>query len=45
VDLVANAKSHGADAELVERPDEIVPTVERALGSERPTVLDVLVHD
>ncbi len=45
VDLVANAKSHGADAELVETPDEIGPAVERALESDGPTVLDVLVHD
>ncbi|WP_255190832.1 thiamine pyrophosphate-binding protein [Natronobeatus ordinarius] len=45
VNLVANATSHGADAELVETPDEIGPALERALESSGPTVLDVLVHD
>ncbi|MCL7416575.1 MAG: thiamine pyrophosphate-binding protein [Halalkalicoccus sp.] len=45
VDLVANARSHGAAAELVETPDGIAPAVEDAFGSEGPTVLDVLVHD
>ncbi len=45
VDIVANAKSHGADAELVETPEEISPAVEEAFESEGPTVLDVLVHD
>lgn len=45
VDLVANAKSHGADAELVETPEEIAPAVEEAFASEGPTVLDILVHD
>lgn len=45
VDLVANARSHGAEAELVETPDEIVPAVELASETEGPTVLDVLVHD
>ncbi|MFC6717981.1 thiamine pyrophosphate-binding protein [Natrialbaceae archaeon GCM10025810] len=45
VDFVKNAESHGAEAELVETPDEIGPAVERALESEGPTVLDVLVHD
>lgn len=45
VDLVANAKSHGADAELVETPEEIAPAVKEAFGNEGPTVLDVLVHD
>ncbi|MDL5361589.1 thiamine pyrophosphate-binding protein [Halalkalicoccus sp. NIPERK01] len=45
VDLVANAESHGAEAALVETPDEIAPAVERAVENEGPTVLDVLVHD
>lgn len=45
VDLVANAKSHGADAELVETPEEIGPAVEEAFENEGPTVLDILVHD
>lgn len=45
VDLVANARSHGAEAELVETPGEIGPAAERAVEGEGPTVLDVLVHD
>lgn len=45
VDLVANAKSHGADAELIETPEEIGPAVERAFENAGPTVLDILVHD
>ncbi len=45
VDLVANARSHGAEAELVETPEEIAPAVERSLENEGATVLDVLVHD
>ncbi|ELY80139.1 thiamine pyrophosphate-binding protein [Natrinema pallidum] len=45
VDLVKNAESHGARAELVETPDEIEDTLEAALAREGPDVLDVLVHD
>ncbi|ADJ15863.1 thiamine pyrophosphate-binding protein [Halalkalicoccus jeotgali] len=45
VDLVTNAQSHGADAELVETPEGIAPAVGRAVESEGPTVLDVLVRD
>ncbi|MEM4782151.1 MAG: thiamine pyrophosphate-binding protein [Halalkalicoccus sp.] len=45
VDLVANARSHGADAELVETPEGIAPAVKRAVERDGPTVLDVLVRD
>ncbi|WP_226006777.1 thiamine pyrophosphate-binding protein [Natrinema salinisoli] len=45
VDLVKNAESHGARAELVETPDEIEGTLEDALGREGTDVLDVLVQD
>ncbi|WP_247000799.1 thiamine pyrophosphate-binding protein [Halosolutus gelatinilyticus] len=45
IDLVANAESHGAGAELVETPDAIEDALERALATDGPTVLDVLVHD
>ncbi|WP_254768781.1 thiamine pyrophosphate-binding protein [Salinilacihabitans rarus] len=45
VDVVANAESHGADAELVDEPSGIGPALERALDADGPTVLDVLVHD
>jgi benzoylformate decarboxylase len=45
VDLVQNAESHGADARLVETPDEIRPALEDAVAYEGTEVLDVLVHD
>jgi len=45
VDLVKNAESHGAEAQLVETPGEIGPAFEAALDSNGTTVLDVLVHD
>ncbi|APX96219.1 thiamine pyrophosphate-binding protein [Natronorubrum daqingense] len=45
VDLVKNAESHGARAELVETPDEIAGALENALANEGVDVLDVLVHD
>ncbi|NHN47853.1 thiamine pyrophosphate-binding protein [Halostella sp. JP-L12] len=45
VDLVKNAESHGAAAELVEDPDRIAPAVESALATDGPSVVDVLVHD
>ncbi|AFO56467.1 thiamine pyrophosphate-binding protein [Natrinema sp. J7-2] len=45
VDLVKNAESHGARAELVETPDGIEDALEAALAREGPDVLDVLVHD
>ncbi|MDF9746959.1 thiamine pyrophosphate-binding protein [Natrinema salsiterrestre] len=45
VDLVKNAESHGARAELVETPDGIEGSIEDALDREGTDVLDVLVHD
>lgn len=45
VDLVKNAESHGARAELAETPDEIAGALENALANEGVDVLDVLVHD
>lgn len=45
VNIPANAESHGAEGHLIESPDEIAPTVEEALASSGPSVLDVLVHD
>ncbi|QLK26483.1 thiamine pyrophosphate-binding protein [Natrinema zhouii] len=45
VDLVKNAESHGARAELVETPDEIEGALEDALARDGTDVLDVLVHD
>jgi benzoylformate decarboxylase len=45
VDIVANAKSHGADAELVSDPADVDGALERALGSEDPFVVDVLIED
>jgi benzoylformate decarboxylase len=45
VDIVANAESHGARGHLVETPDEIEETFEKALSTSGPDVLDVLVHD
>ena len=45
VDIATNAESHGARGHLVEAPDEIQPTLEEALASDGPDVVDVLVHD
>jgi len=45
VDLTRNAESHGAEGILVETADGIEPALERAIESDGPTVLDVLVHD
>ncbi|AGB31919.1 thiamine pyrophosphate TPP-binding domain-containing protein [Natrinema pellirubrum DSM 15624] len=45
VDLVKNAESHGARAELVETPDGIEGALEAALDRAGPDVLDVLVQD
>jgi acetolactate synthase I/II/III large subunit len=36
------AEALGCDGELVERPDELRPALERALGSGRPTLVNVL---
>ncbi|ARS88831.1 thiamine pyrophosphate-binding protein [Natrarchaeobaculum aegyptiacum] len=45
VDLVKNAESHGANAQLVETPDEIEDALEEALENDGVDVLDVLVQD
>ncbi|WP_049926896.1 thiamine pyrophosphate-binding protein [Halopiger goleimassiliensis] len=45
VDLVKNAESHGARAQLVEEPDDIEGALEAALANDGVDVLDVLVHD
>lgn len=45
VDLVANAESHGARAELVETPDGIEKALSAALDRDGPDLLDILVHD
>ncbi|SEV86780.1 thiamine pyrophosphate-binding protein [Natrinema salifodinae] len=45
VDLVGNAESHGARADLVETPDAIEDALADALERDGPDVLDVLVHD
>ena len=45
VDIATNAESHGARGHLVETPDQIRPTLEEALASDGPDVVDVLVHD
>ncbi|MFQ5855962.1 MAG: thiamine pyrophosphate-binding protein [Anaerolineae bacterium] len=42
-DLAAVARDLGAHGERVEAPEEIVPALERALGSGKPAVLDVIV--
>ncbi|GAA0252069.1 thiamine pyrophosphate-binding protein [Haladaptatus pallidirubidus] len=45
VDIPKNAESHGAKGYLVESPDEMAETLERALAEDGPSVVDVLVHD
>ncbi|MFP4626993.1 MAG: thiamine pyrophosphate-binding protein [Natronomonas sp.] len=45
IDIPANAESHGARGHLVETPDDIEPTLEEALATPGPDVVDVLVHD
>jgi benzoylformate decarboxylase len=45
VDLPANAESHGATGHLVERPGDLVETLETALASDGVDVVDALVHD
>ena len=45
VDIPKNAESHGARGHLIEEREEIVPTLESALDTDGPDVLDVLVHD
>jgi benzoylformate decarboxylase len=45
VDIVGSARAHGASAELVDRAGDLAPALERALTSEGPSVVDVLVTD
>ncbi|WP_458189807.1 thiamine pyrophosphate-binding protein [Haladaptatus sp. NG-WS-4] len=45
VDIPKNAESHGASGYLVESPEDIETTVERAIEEVGPSVVDVLVHD
>ncbi|MFD1512606.1 thiamine pyrophosphate-binding protein [Halomarina rubra] len=45
VDIPANARSHGAQAGQVERPEELPGAIEEAFSTPGPYVLDVLVHD
>ena len=45
VDLVGNAESYGARGHLVETPDELESTLEKALEHDGTDVVDVLVHD
>ena len=45
VDIPANARSHGAAAELLTEPDELESALDAALATPGPTVLDVLVRD
>ncbi len=42
-DLAAVARDLGAHGERVEAPEAIIPALERALGSGKPAVLDVIV--
>ena len=42
-DLAKVAESLGAHGEHVEKPGDIIPALERALGSGKPAVLDVIV--
>lgn len=45
VDLPANARSYGADGQLIEDPADIKDSDVAAVIDSGPTVLDVLVHD
>ncbi len=40
-DYAAIARAYGADGVTIERADDFLPALERALGSGRPTVIDV----
>ncbi|RME43569.1 MAG: thiamine pyrophosphate-binding protein [Chloroflexi bacterium] len=42
-DLAAIARDFGAYGERVDRPDAIIPALERALSAGRPAVLDVII--
>ncbi len=43
-DLAAVARDLGAHGERVEAPEAIIPALERALGSGKPAVLDVIIE-
>jgi len=45
VDLVANAKSHGAAGVHVVDRDELEPALDDAIGADGPTLVDVMVHN
>jgi len=45
VDIVANAKSHGAEGEFVSESDEIDAALSRSLDTDGPFVVDVLIKD
>jgi len=45
VDIPTTARGHGADARLIESPDELADALDASLSSSEPTVLDTLVHD
>ena len=42
-DLAQVAKAFGAHGERVEKPDEIIPALERSFSSGKPAVLDVII--
>lgn len=42
-DLTKFAHSFGAHGERVEKPEQIIPALGRALASEKPAVLDVII--
>ncbi|MFC7228474.1 thiamine pyrophosphate-binding protein [Salinirubellus salinus] len=45
VDVAGSARAHGASAELVERNADLAPALDRALATDGPSVVDVLVSD
>jgi benzoylformate decarboxylase len=45
VDIVANARSHGAEAAFVESPDEVDDELKRAIDGDGPHVVDVRIND
>jgi len=45
VDIVENAESHGATGLLVDDHGELEATLEEAVATDGPVVVDVLVHD
>jgi benzoylformate decarboxylase len=45
VDIVANARSHGAEATFIESPDEVDDELKRAIELDGPYVVDVRIND